>query len=268
MFRFIRLWLTIDSYYSASVGDKKPLSPNFLKVLVAAAFLLICRTADADRNGCALALILAVDVSGSIDPDEYDLQMSGLADAFRSEDIVHAIEMSGSGGLYVTVLHWSGNGQQFQIVPWTRLTSRASVLAFATEIDRRPRAYHHYATAIGEALGFANSLFLQVPALCRRRVIDVSGDGRSNEGWSPNLIRDAVVSGGVTINGLAILANDPELKSYYKQKIIGGNGAFVMSADRFEDYPNAIRRKLLREILPGPIAINENRHKRVKLRIE
>jgi len=234
--------------------------------LIAAFLVLFCQAATAENQRCALALVLAVDVSGSIDSDEYDLQMSGLAEAFRSEDIANAIETV--GGIYVTVMHWSGNGQQFQIVPWTRLTNRAGLQVFAAEIESRSRAYDHYATAIGEALGFANRLFQKLPARCRRRVIDISGDGRSNEGWSPHLIRDAVILGGATINGLAILANDPELKSYFKKHVIGGNGSFVMSADRFADYPDAVRRKLLREISSGPVAINDKYRKSSEWRAE
>ena len=247
-----------------SPEGRKSLSQNILKACLAAALLFLCGSASANKHNCPLALVLAVDVSGSIDAYEYGIQMRGLADAFRSEDIVHAIELFGMSGIYVTAIHWSGDTQQFQIMPWTRLSSRAGVYAFAAELERRPRTFDHFATAIGEALGFANSLFLKLPALCHRRVIDVSGDGKSNEGWSPHLIRDAVVGGGVTINGLAILASDPKLKSYYQRRIIGGDRSFVMSADLFEDYPKSIRRKLLREIMPGPVATNEGRFEKTK----
>lgn len=240
------------------------MSQNILKICIAAALLFLCESASANKHNCPLALVLAVDVSGSIDSYEYGIQMSGLADAFRSEDIVHAIELFGNSGIYVTAIHWSGDNQQFQIMPWSRLSSRAGLYAFAAELERRPRTFDHFATAIGEALGFANSLFLKLPVACHRHVIDVSGDGKSNEGWSPNLIRDAVVGGGVTINGLAILANDPKLKSYYQRRIIGGDRSFVMSADLFEDYPKSIRRKLLREIMPGPVATNEGRFEKTK----
>ncbi|MGI9387551.1 MAG: DUF1194 domain-containing protein [Methyloligellaceae bacterium] len=242
---------------------------NVLKVVLAAVIVMLpYRPTDANKTQCALALVLAIDVSGSIEADEYALQMLGLADALRSRDIVGAIESLGGGGIYATVLHWSGNGQQIQVLPWTQLANQEALQVFAAKVERLPRTFDHYATAIGEALGFANRLFSKVPAQCARRVIDVSGDGRSNEGWSPHLIRDAVVLGGVTINGLAILANDPKLKSYYREQIIGGSGAFVMSADRIEDYPDAIRRKLLREISPGPIAINEGFPTKSKRRIE
>ncbi|MGI9408696.1 MAG: DUF1194 domain-containing protein, partial [Hyphomicrobiaceae bacterium] len=156
----------------------------------------------------------------------------------------------GETAVLVTVMHWSGNGQQVQVVPWTRLSDRASVLQLAADIVRFPRQFDKYSTAIGEALRYANSRFLELPLTCRRLVVDVSGDGRSNEGWSPHLVRDQLISRGITVNALAILASDPKLLEYFQKHVIGGAGSFAMSADRFEDYPEAIKRKLVREILP------------------
>ena len=204
------------------------------------AFLLVGLTmlfpaapsAKASNQSCALALALAIDVSGSVDQAEYGLQMSGLAAALRSDEVANALATVGDGQVYISAMHWSGTGQQAEIAPWTLILGRQSINRFATLLEAQ----------------FAK---LSVP--CRRRVIDVSGDGRSNEGWSPNLIRDGVVGRGVTINALAILANDKELLSYFQRYIIGGAGSFVMSADHFVDYPLAIKRKLVREILP-PVA--------------
>ena len=204
------------------------------------AFLLVGLTmlfpaapsAKASNQSCALALALAIDVSGSVDQAEYGLQMSGLAAALRSDEVANALATVGDGQVYISAMHWSGTGQQAEIAPWTLILGRQSINRFATLLEAQ----------------FAK---LSVP--CRRRVIDVSGDGRSNEGWSPNLIRDGLVGRGVTINALAILANDKELLSYFQRYIIGGAGSFVMSADHFVDYPLAIKRKLVREILP-PVA--------------
>ena len=210
-------------------------------------------TANASGPRCALALVLAIDVSGSVDQGEYGLQMSGLAAALRSEEVANALASVGDGRVYVSAMHWSGTGQQAEIAPWTLLDSRESIRQFANGIETRSRSFDKFSTAIGEALVFADAQFAKLKAPCRRRVIDVSGDGRSNEGWSPNLIRDSVVGRGVTINALAILASDKELLGYFQRYIIGGAGSFVMSADRFADYPEAIKRKLVREILP-PLA--------------
>ena len=217
-----------------------------------AAFLIIalCAAEHAEARPCDLALVLAIDVSGSVDAGEYNLQVEGLASALRSPEVAEALSIVGETAVVVTVMHWSGNNQQAQIVPWTRLTGRASVLRLANEIVRFPRQFDKFSTAIGEALKYAKSRFLDLPSTCRRHVIDVTGDGRSNEGWSPHLIRDQLVAQGITVNALAILASDPKLLQYFQKHVIGGAGSFAMSADRFEDYPEAIKRKLVREILP------------------
>ena len=220
----------------------------------AALMLIISSTPQrAQARACELALVLAIDVSGSVDAGEYSLQVEGLASALRSPEVAEALAIVGETAVVVTVMHWSGNNQQVQIVPWTRLTDRASVLRLADDIVRFPRQFDKFSTAIGEALKYANSRFLDLPQTCRRHVIDVTGDGRSNEGWSPHLIRDQLVARGITVNALAILASDQKLLEYFQKHVIGGAGSFAMSADRFEDYPEAIKRKLVREILP-PIA--------------
>lgn len=206
--------------------------------------------AHAQGRNCTLALILAIDVSGSVDRDEYRLQMDGLAEAFRTEDIAAAINSDGATGIYTTVVQWSGATRHRQIVPWRWLTDFDSVKQFANEIAVQPRAFRIYSTGIGEALAFSWSRFSGEPATCRRRVIDVSGDGPSNEGRDPAATRTAMVADGITINGLAILDAEPGLKSYYEANVIGGAASFVMTANSFKDYPDAIRRKLIREILP------------------
>ncbi|MGI9407148.1 MAG: DUF1194 domain-containing protein [Hyphomicrobiaceae bacterium] len=222
--------------------------------LIGLAGLLMIAGASVSSHGaertCTLALVLAIDVSGSVDPNEYVLQMSGLAKAFRSEDIAAAINSDGTTGIYVTVVQWSGDTRHRQIVPWRWLTDLDSIRAFALEIERQPRAFLIYSTGIGEALAFSHSRFSGEPAGCRRRVIDVSGDGPSNEGREPAGARDLLVADGITVNGLVILESEPDLKGYYERNVIGGAASFVMSANRFEDYPEAIRRKLIREILP------------------
>ncbi len=221
---------------------------------VAAALLVLPMRATAQTlttaRDCTLALVLAIDVSGSVDADEYVLQMNGLADAFRTHDIAAAINADGAKGIYVTVVQWSGDTRHAQIVPWRWLTDFPSIVSFADEIEAQERAFRIYATGIGEALAFSRRLFSGHPASCRRRVIDVSGDGPSNEGRDPAAIRSALVADGITINGLAILDSEPDLKAYYEANVIGGAAAFVMTANTFKDYPDAIRRKLIREILP------------------
>lgn len=117
----------------------------------------------ASTRACTLALVLAVDVSGSVDREEYALQIGGLADAFRTEDIASAINAGGSTGIFVTLVQWSGATRHTQVVPWRFLTSEASTRAFADEIEQQARAFRIYATGIGEALAYAGSLFAGPP---------------------------------------------------------------------------------------------------------
>ncbi|MGI9423086.1 MAG: DUF1194 domain-containing protein [Hyphomicrobiaceae bacterium] len=237
-----------------------------LTLLAACLASVTISTSKSEARSCELALVLAIDVSGSVDSREFAIQIEGLAAALRSDDVANALAAAGPDGVLATVIHWSGSGQQVQIVPWTRLSNRNSIGTFAGQILQFPRQFDKYSTAIGEALAFANGRFHELPFRCRRRVIDISGDGRNNEGWSPHLIRNQVVRQGITINALAILASEPELMTYFQQHIIGGAGSFVISADRFEDYPAAIKRKLVREILP-PIAFEIDAVRGVRKRI-
>ncbi len=212
---------------------------------------------------CELELILAVDVSGSINRDEYALQMRGLSDAFRSSDIIHLIgSTSRKGDVYATVVQWSGQPHQSQIVPWSKLDDESSVLRFADAIEASPRVFLNYSTAIGDALRFSRAMFAIRPDSCRRRVIDVSGDGPNNEGSELADIRAKLIYENVTINGLVVLGDEPSLGPYYRQNVVGGSGAFMITANTFEDYPDAIRRKLLREIAP-PITLAPQGYRRV-----
>jgi hypothetical protein len=196
---------------------------------------------------CALELILAVDVSGSIDTPEFQLQSNGLADAFENPSLIAAIgELE--GGMLVTMTHWSGQTRHLQMTGWHLLTDAASMAAFAAEARTAERAWRNYSTAIGEALIHAANVGITAPAKCKRRVIDVSGDGVSNEGSAPGAISDALAAQGYTINGLVIRGADPDPVAHYRQHVIAGAGAFVEVAENFSDYPRAILRKLLREI--------------------
>ncbi len=199
---------------------------------------------------CELDLILAIDVSGSVSRREYHLQIGGLADAFRTDDIIRLLTGLAPKGVYISVVQWSGEPHQELMIPRTRITGPESVRALAGRIEALPRAFRNFSTAIGEVIAFSLNRFEATSDVCKRRVIDISGDGRNNEGVSVERLRDLAASQGVTINGLAILGDDRQLSGYFRNRVVGGNGAFVISVDRFEDYPDAIRRKLLREIAP------------------
>lgn len=207
--------------------------------LVLALILLLPRAAIA----CDLALVLAVDVSGSVDEHEYRIQMNGLALALRDGIVAEALV---DAQAQVSLIQWSGTSRQEQTVPWTAMTSMADVALLADRIATDPRLWRNYSTAIGEALDLAARSFDAVSD-CRRKVIDVSGDGPSNEGTEPSTHHNALRSIGVVVNALAIETDDADLTAYFFENLIVGEGAFVITASGFEDYPDQIRRKLQRE---------------------
>lgn len=218
-------------------------------------FLLAALVAGAPvpAAACALELILAVDVSGSVDEGEYALQMGGLAAAFEDPAVGEAIARAG-GPVMAAVTQWSGTSRQRLVVGWTELGDPGSLAAFGAAIRAVPRAFENYSTAIGEALAHAAEVSGDNPVTCARRVIDVSGDGVSNEGRAPRHLADALAELGFTVNALVIRGADPDPLAFYRDHVIAGPGAFLEVAHRFEDYPEAILRKLLREI-EAPMAV-------------
>lgn len=195
---------------------------------------------------CGLALVLAVDVSGSVDQQEYRIQMDGLAAALRDGIVVDALIDQQA---QISLIQWSGASRQEQSVPWTPVTTVDDVFRLADVIEAVPRPWRNYSTAIGEALALALASFetLDTKMQCDRRVIDVSGDGRSNEGPPPQDMRLALRRAGITVNALAIEEEGGDLTAYFFENLIEGEGAFVVSANGFMDYPAQIRRKLQRE---------------------
>ena len=193
---------------------------------------------------CDIALILAVDVSGSVDQNEYDIQMKGLAEALRDGAISEALVVREAA---VQVIQWTGSGRHRVSVPWTRIKDFNDTDRLADVIEADERIWRNFSTALGEAVQFAQGNFKQV-ADCTRKVIDVSGDGRSNEGIRPPELHASLLADGITVNGLAIEAYDKGLTAYFEEHLIVGPGAFAMRAAEFEDYPERIRHKLLREI--------------------
>jgi len=193
---------------------------------------------------CELALALAVDISGSVDPDEYQIQMQGLANAMRDSLVSEALVKAQAA---VTLVQWTGSSRQDVTIPWTRVESFADAEALALEIETAPRRWRNFSTAIGEALTFLLDNWATAPD-CKRNVIDVSGDGVSNEGVEPLEVRAALRAAGITVNALAIeAAGDTDLTAYFWENLILGDGAFVVTANSFEDYPDRIRMKLIRE---------------------
>ena len=195
-------------------------------------------------HACEVALALTVDVSGSINETEYRLQMDGLAAALADGAVAEALVRAQA---QVAVIQWSGKSRQDVTIPWTSISDFADVDALAADVQASIRPWRHFSTAIGEVLSLAHQMFGSVD--CARRVIDVSGDGRSNEGADPAVLRDQLAREGITINALAILgASDDSLPGYFRDNVIVGPNAFVYVAAGYADYPRAIRRKLLDEL--------------------
>lgn len=196
-----------------------------------------------------IALVLAMDVSASVDFDEFGLMVGGTASAFREPDIVAACTAGPRGAVAVALLLWSGVGSQDVAVPWTRVDGPEAAAALAEAIDATPRIPPPGATAIGEGMAAGLALLGALRAEAARMVMDVSGDGRHNQGRAPGPVRDLAVEAGVTINGLAILNEEgPDLLDHYRQEVIGGFGAFVMECPDYPAFAEAIRRKLRREL--------------------
>ena len=195
----------------------------------------------------SIELVLAVDSSASVNDDEYALQMNGIAAALEHPHNLAAIAALPEG-LALTVMIWSGGHLTHQVVPWVHLTDEASILEFAAAARSAPRTRIGNLTAIGYAIEEAVNLIEGNAFEGRYRRIDVSGDGRSNSGTQPWILRDWAVARGYTINGLAILDGDSGLGEYYADNVIGGPGAFVLTARSFDDFAEAMARKLGREL--------------------
>lgn len=194
---------------------------------------------------CDLALVLAVDVSGSINPNEYRSQMDGLAAALRDPVISESLVQAQA---QVAVVQWTGMGRQRVTVDWHEMTDFSQVARFAEEVANDQRVWRNFATAIGETIDFSTNLLLQ-QAQCRRLIVDVSGDGVSNEGVEPATRLTYAQTHNVTINALAIEDVVPDLSGYFYENLLTGAGAFVEVAADYQAYPGAIRRKLFREVV-------------------
>ncbi len=203
-----------------------------------------------------LQLVLAVDTSGSVNRQRFELQRDGYADAFRSMDVQRVILGGRVGAIAACMTHWTGPGMPEVSQPWTRLGDVGACNAFADAIATGPRRLFSGGTSISSAIDNGRQLLAQCPfngpGTGRggrvRQVIDISGDGENNRGRSPDAARDEAVARDITINGLPILALDPALDLYYRDHVIGGAGAFLIAVDTFEAFGPAVRRKLIQEI--------------------
>jgi hypothetical protein len=217
-----------------------------MRALLFAATIWLAAT---PAHAAAVAVVMAVDVSASVTADTYILQRDGIADAFADPRLLRAIAAA-PGGVEALVLEWSDPDKVAVTVGWTLIRDNGGAALFAAAvraIDRTSRGL----TAVGPALEAAAAQFARLPRPAARRVIDLSGDGMANLGEPPPAVRDAIVKSGITINGLAILTEEPWLADYYRRDVIGGPGAFVVAARDFHSFAEAMLRKLVQEVAGG-----------------
>jgi hypothetical protein len=200
-------------------------------------------------------LVLAVDVSRSVDQEEQELQFNGYANAFRDPRLAEAMTRGPVGSTAVTLFTWSDWNIQEHLVGWTCLNSPAACRRFADALDAAPRRTHLY-TSISGAIDFSVRLFGQ-DFEGTRRVVDISGDGINNSGREVGAARREALDRGIVLNGLAVMDRTPPpagpgplqpLDDYYRERVIGGPGAFLMVAEGFESFEQAVRRKIIREV--------------------
>jgi hypothetical protein len=208
------------------------------------------------------AVVLAADVSRSIDDEEFALERRGYGDAIRSPQLLDAISTGPHGAIALAYVEWAGDGEERVVVDWAVIRNDADARAFVAAMTAAPRSFIGR-TAIGAAIDFSFAMFAESEFEATRRVIDVSGDGTSNQGRLVSQARDAAVGAGAVINGLAIFnrkaaaaggylamhTNPPGgLAQYYRENVIGGAGAFVVPIDDFRTFGDAMMRKLVNEV--------------------
>jgi Ca-activated chloride channel family protein len=196
---------------------------------------------------CSMALVLAIDVSSSIDIGEYKFQTHGLADALLDPEIMDVLVQH---QVALSVVQWSGAEEGDLTIPWRRMLSYGEVRNFSARVRDMPRAWEGSNTAVGDAIAFSAAQFDRVSD-CGRKVIDVSGDGSSNAGLNAGAESRKAEAAGIEINGIAIDIIGASITAFYTRFVVTSDG-FVITSRGFSDYPRSIREKLLRELIkPG-----------------
>lgn len=223
---------------------------------LALAALLTLGFVPAAAAQCRLALLLAMDVSASVDGDEYVLQRDGLAQALNQPEIRRAILEGAPGTVALSVFEWSGRYQQTRMLDWTIIDSADTLDRVIAQIASARRSWKDYPTAMGYALGYGAGALKNAPP-CDRQVIDVSGDGVNNEGFPPENAYAHFPLDNVTVNGLVIEGVEPGIADFYRQEVLRGPGAFLEIAADFDGFAAAMARKLLREVNGMILGSNE-----------
>jgi hypothetical protein len=216
-------------------------------------------TASSAAEQVDLLLVLAADVSRSIDSEKFQLQRDGYAAAITDPRVLEAIKSGRTGRIGVSFVEWSGLSSQRVVIDWATISDAESAKNFADRLLEAPRSFADR-TSISSAIEFAMAHLARAPFESARHTIDVSGDGTNNSGGEVTQARDAAVAQGATINGLVILSETPlawnpdhtnpagGLENYYRNNVIGGPGAFVMAAEGFNSFGRAIVKKMIAEV--------------------
>ena len=202
-----------------------------------------------------VALVLAIDISRSIVESDARLQRNGYRGAFLDSQVQDAVHGGVAGAVAVAYVEWAAFETQELLIPWTRIASRSDAEAWGDALEAKPWSSRSW-TSLSGALRFSGEVLAQCPWEATRQVIDVSGDGVNNNGPDPGSFRDTLVERGVVINGLPIINDRPrwgrpngeELVPFYRESVAGGDGHFVIVAEGFDTFADAIRRKLVQEI--------------------
>jgi hypothetical protein len=233
-----------------------------MRSAVSAAVLLgllaVCGGAHAQNTD--LLLVLAADVSRSIDEGEFELQRKGYAAALSDPRVLAAVRGGTNGAIAVCFVEWSGAGEQLVVADWTVIRDGEDAGGLSAAILSAPRSFIGR-TSISGAIDFAMERFAAAKPRSNRRIIDISGDGTNNSGRLSTEARDQALAGGVTINGLAIINDRPNpgyafhtqppggLPEWYRQNVIGGPGAFLHVIEDFRSFADAMTNKLVSEIV-------------------
>jgi Protein of unknown function (DUF1194) len=221
--------------------------------------LLFCLSPPSKAEDIDLAVVLAADVSRSVDDEEFDLQRKGYAAAVTDPRVLDAIGNRPNHAIAVCFIEWSGSDEQQVIVDWTEIRDGEDAGAFADAMLKPPRAFTGR-TSISAAIDFAMAQFANAKWHALRRVIDISGDGNNNSGRPITEARDAAIAQGVTINGLAIINDKASLgysshthppgglPAYYQDNVVGGPGSFLLVVKDFNSFADAMAKKLAKEI--------------------
>ncbi len=227
------------------------------RIFAALAGLVMSAVPAGAQTACRQALVLGLDVSGSVDAREYRLQIAGLADALNDARVRQSLLALPDAPVMLMIFEWSGPVDQAVLVPWTQVQNTAGIDAIVQSLRQTQRREATPGTALGVAMELGAGFLAQQPA-CWKRTLDISGDGKSNFGPRPRDVKDAIAA-GITINGLVIGADNPasgdirqaeiaELSAYFRAEVILGPDGFVQTALGFEDYKRAMTEKLLREL--------------------